>query len=147
MTAAVSVSPQIRHLAQWAGSLCHLNVNVILAQWMAEDGIGSNNHWLGTTNNPAGMRPGNPFVDQLSTGVNAWNFLTFATPTVGVKAYATMYITDRKYAGVRAAIASGHVVAELKAIIESPWDPGFHYNNGRTLIACYDEITGKNVKV
>lgn len=141
---AVTISPYVAQLAQMAANLCGLDVHVILAQWQVEEGISSAN-WPG--NNPAGITPGNPAVDRLSTGARtSGGFLVFPTPAAGAQAYATLYNTDPNYAGVRAAIKTGNPIAELNAIIQSPWDAG-HYDNGVSLYAAYNAIVGQNFTV
>lgn len=141
--ASIYVDPFVRQLAQQASSMCGLDVNVILAQWQCEEGVGSQNGWVGGTNNPAGIRPGNPAVDALANGVNAANFDTFPTPAAGATAYAMLYNTDSGYAGVRQAIATGNPQEEMTAIAASGWDGKGHYNNGQSLFAAYAGITGQ----
>lgn len=138
------INPYVAQLAQQASNLCGLDINVILAQWQAEEGIGSAN-W--PSYNPAGIRPGNSAVDRLSTGVNAAGFDIFPNPAAGAQAYATLYTTDVNYAGVRAAIKTGSPLAELNAIIQSPWNAQHYGGDGSTLYSAYSDITGTKYSV
>ncbi len=140
------IDPYVQSLAQQVSSgqswSCGLDVNVILAQWQVEEGVGSAN-WPG--NNPAGITPGNSAVDALGTGATtSGGFVVFPTPAAGAQAYATMYNTDSNYANVRSAIQSQSPANELNAIIQSPWDAG-HYSDGVSLYTAYNEITGLNL--
>lgn len=138
---AVSIDPYVQQLAQMVSNSTGLNVDVVLAQWQVEEGIGNAYAWPG--NNPAGISPGNSAVDALSNGLTSGGFLAFPTPAAGAQAYATLYNTDSNYAGVRTAIATGSPSAELNAIIQSPWDGG-HYQDGVTLYAAYSLVTGQS---
>ncbi len=139
---AIYVDPYVQQLAQMAAQSTRLNVDVVLAHWQAEEGVGSAN-W--PSNNPAGITYGNPAADALSTGVNAAGFLVFPTPAAGAQAYAAMINTDSNYAGVRTAIQSGSVYGELTAIIQSPWDGASHYGGGSQLYNAYTAITGQSL--
>ncbi|MCL6442076.1 MAG: hypothetical protein K6T83_01195 [Alicyclobacillus sp.] len=141
---AITIDPYVAQLAQMAASQTGLDVNVILAQWNAEEGVSSTARWPG--NNPAGLRPGDS-ADRYSNGVNAYGFLTFATPAAGAMAYAARINEDRNYAGVRAAIKTGSPLAELNAIIQSPWDAGHYGGDGHLLYESYAAITGSKYSV
>ncbi|WP_281759500.1 hypothetical protein, partial [Alicyclobacillus hesperidum] len=142
---AIQIDSYVEQLAQMASQICGLDPNVILAQWMCEEGISSAN-W--PSNNPAGITPGNSAVDQYSTGVNASGFLIFPTPAAGAEAYAMLYKTDPNYANVRAAIQTGSPAAEIQAIVNSPWDAGHYQEYGYNhLLNAYNEITGQNVQL
>lgn len=139
------IDPYVAQLAQGASNLCGLDRNVILAQWDAEEGIGSSN-WPG--NNPAGITPGNSAVDRLGNGgLTSGGFVVFPTPAAGAEAYATLYNTDSNYAGVRAAIKTGSPLAELNAIIQSPWDSGHYGGDGHKLYNAYSSVTGTKYTV
>lgn len=139
--AGIYIDPLVQQLAQMVTNQIGMDTNVVLAQWQAEEGVGSAN-W--PNNNPAGITPGNSAVDKYSIGVNN-GFDVFPTPTAGAKAYATLYATDPNYASVRAAIATGSVTAQLNAIIQSPWDAG-HYRNGQSLYGAYNAVTGQSMQ-
>ena len=113
--------------------------NVILAQWTAEEPEGTTKgptFW--PSNNPAGIRPGNPYVDKnFAIGTNASGFDIFPDPLVGAEAYGYLYANDPNYTGVRAAIKTGDPQKELQAVANSPWG-----TNPKTLYAAYDEVTG-----
>jgi len=142
---AIQVDSYVMQLAQMASQICGLDVNVILAQWQCEEGISSAN-W--PSNNPAGITPGNPNVDKLATGVNAAGFLIFPTPAAGAQAYALLIKTDPNYAGIRAAIQTGNPIAEIQAIVASPWDSGHYMESGYNhLLTAYNEITGQHIQL
>lgn len=141
---AITIDPYVAQLAQGASSDTGLDINVVLTHWNAEEGVASTSQW--PDNNPAGLRPGDQ-ADQYSIGVNANNFLMFATPAAGAKAYAVRINTDINYAGVRAAIKTGSPLAELNAIIQSPWDSGHYGGDGHSLYESYSAITGTKYTV
>lgn len=138
------IDPYVAQLAQSVTSAIGLDRNVVLAQWNAEEGIGSAN-W--PSNNPAGIRPGNRSVDAMSTGVNGAGFDIFPTPAAGAQAYATLYKTDSNYVNVRNAIKTGSPLAELNAIIQSPWDAGHYGGDGHKLYDSYSSVTGSKYSV
>lgn len=138
---AVAIDPYVLQLAQMAANSTGLQVDVVLAQWQAEEGLGNAYAWPGY--NPAGLTAGNPAVDALSNGTTSGGFLAFPTPAAGAQAYATLINTDPNYAGIRAAVQTGSASAELNAIIQSPWDAG-HYQDGVALYAAYSAVTGQS---
>lgn len=146
-----TVDPYVAQLAKMASGICGLDPNVILAQWQIEEGVGSPN-W--PVNNPAGLRPvvymtltNGDAAEKFATGVNSSNFLVFPTPMAGAQAYAVRINTDSNYAGVRAAIKTGSPLAELSAIVQSPWDARHYGGDGHTLFNSYAAITGAKVTV
>ncbi|MHB1865553.1 MAG: hypothetical protein ACYCPS_05365 [Candidatus Saccharimonadales bacterium] len=140
MAATIPVDPYVLQLAQMASVICGLDTNVILAQWQAEQGVASVSDWPG--NNPAGMTAGTSQADALANGTSG-GFLTFPTPAAGATAYADFYKYGSAYVDVRTAIPQGPV-AQLLAIIASPWDGG-HYHAGTSLIGAYNGITGQSI--
>lgn len=141
----MQISGYVEQLAQGVSQATGLNKDVVLAQWLAEEGVSSVADW--PDNNPAGITHGNSAVDRLSTGVNVNGFDIFPTPAAGAKAYATLYNTDSSYTAVRAAAKTGNPMAQLRAIWESPWDAGHYGGDGHKLYATYESITGKHVIV
>ncbi|SFU71247.1 phage protein [Alicyclobacillus macrosporangiidus] len=141
---AVTISAYVAELAQMVSQATGLDQNVVLAHWNAEEGVGSAN-W--PNNNPAGIRPGNSAVDKLAVGVNSYGFDIFPSPAAGAQAYATLINTDVNYAGVRTAAKTGNPIAQLQAIVQSPWDEGHYGGDGHLLYQSYTAITGKNVTI
>jgi len=121
-----------------------LDRNVVLAQWTVEEPEGTTKGpalWPGY--NPAGIRPGNPYVDKhFATGTNASGFDIFPDSVMGAEAYAYLIAHDPNYAGVRTAIKTGDPQKELSAIAKSGWDSGHYGGNGKNLVAAYNEVTG-----
>lgn len=141
----VVIDPLVKSLAQGVAANTGLDVNVILAQWYAEQGKNgtlSVQNWPG--NNPAGITHGNPYVDALSVGVSPYGFDIFPTPVAGAQAYSLLINRDAAYSKVRAAIATKNPKAQLDALIASPWDKG-HYTDkswGDKLYGAYQAVTG-----
>lgn len=141
----VVIDPLVKSLAQGVAANTGLDVNVILAQWYAEQGKNgtlSVQNWPG--NNPAGIRPGNPYVDALRVGVSPQGFDIFPTPVAGAQAYSLLINRDPNYSIVRSAIATKNPKAQLDALISSPWDSG-HYTaqtRGDKLYGAYQAVTG-----
>lgn len=139
---AFTVNSNTKQLALVASKISGLNQNVVLAQWTAEEGQGTTKgpgFW--PSNNPAGIRPGDPYVDShFAIGTNAAGFDIFPDPLIGAEAYGYMYAKDPNYANVRTAIKTGNPQKELAAIANSPWG-----TNPQTLYQAYNEVTGANV--
>jgi len=141
----VTIDPYVAQLAQGVTNAIGLDRNVVLAQWLAEEFISSAN-WPGY--NPAGITPGNSVVDRLGTGaLTSGGFIIFPSPAAGAEGYATLYKTDPSYPGVRAAIQTGSPLAQLNAIIQSPWDTGHYGGDGHRLYAAYTAVTGTKYNV
>lgn len=138
----MTISSYAAELANMVSGSTGLDQNVILAHWNAEEGVGSVN-W--PSNNPAGIRPGNSAVDQLSVGVNDAGFDIFPTPAAGAQAYATLINTDSNYPGIRAAAKTGNPIDQLNAIVQSPWDTGHYGGDGSRLFNSYTAVTGQDV--
>lgn len=136
-----TINAQVLQLAQQDAQATGLDEDVILAQWMAEEPItGKTVEWPG--NNPAGISPGDSEVDALSNGKTSGGFLSFASPSIGAKAYADMINDDPNYSGIRAAIQKADTLSasqkaggeaaelEMQAIAASPWDNGHYTASG-----------------
>ena len=127
-----------------ASQMTGLNMQVIEAQWFAENNqsILGTQYW--TNDNPGNIKPGNPAVDAYASGKSANGFDIFPNSISGVNAYAALINTDPNYAGIRAAAKTGSSKKELAAIAASPWDQT-HYGNGKSLTAAYNAITGAKI--
>lgn len=137
----IAIDPYVAQLAEQESQATGLLQDVILAHWNQEEGVESPN-W--PNNNPAGITPGNPQVDALSTGTNN-GFDVFPTPAAGAQAYGILINTDSNYAGIRAVANTGSAYAQLNAIAQSPWDAGHYGGNGYKLFASYTAVTGVSV--
>jgi hypothetical protein len=137
-----TIPSDLDQLATEASMLTGLDKNVILAQWVSENG------WtVPTSNNFGNIRFASDANNALWDGVvgtpNNGEFVKYQTPLDGVKAYATLINTDRNYTVIRA--SRGKSVSEqLQSIVLSPWDAG-HYNGGSTLTDVYNSITHASI--
>jgi len=111
--------------ANQAASLTGLDSNVILSQWISENG------WTV----PAGYNFGNI--------MNNGSPVVYANASAGVSAYASLINNGSYYSGIRAT-AGQSPSAQIAAITASPWDAG-HYQNGSLLTNVYNSVTGSNV--
>lgn len=94
--------------------------SAVLAWWACENGW----RWPpNARNNPGNIRPG--LESSRSIGVDARNFLVFATPQAGVDAFVDLIVRGAPYAGVRSAIAGvlagGSPTLIANAVGASPW--------------------------
>jgi len=122
-----TVPSDLAGYAAQASGLTGLDTNVILAQWISENG------WsVPATNN---------FGNIMVAGTNT--LMTYSTPQAGVTAYANFLKDNSNYAGVLAT-AGQSPQAQLSAIASSPWDAG-NYQGGTLLTSVYNSLTGASV--
>lgn len=137
------ISSRVYQLAQGVAQQTGLHTNVVLAQWISEEGGAGMRHgqWSNFGNNPAGISYGNPYADALSNGRTSGGFLAFPSRQAGAQAYADMYLYDPNYPGVRATFGKSPQ-SQLSAIAASPWDAGHYGGHGQFLFSNYNSLTG-----
>lgn len=125
-----SIPGDLAGAASQASSLTGLNSNVILAQWIAENGYT--------------VPKNNNFGNIMIPGTNTVQ--TYPTIAAGVAAYANFLKNNSNYAGIMSS-AGGTPTNQLAAIIASPWDEGHYGGDGSNLTNVYNSITGGSVPV
>lgn len=121
-----TIPADLENYASQAASLTGLDKNVILAQWISENG------WA----TPAGYNFGNI----MSNGKPA----IYSSPSAGVAAYANLINTGSYYSGVRASVGQD-AQTQIQAIASSPWDAGHYGGNGSILANVYNSIMGASI--
>lgn len=137
-----SIPADLAGYAAQAASLTGLDKNVVLSQWISENG------WTAPASNNFGNIRYNPGANSaLWAGIvgnpQPGDFVTYQSPEAGLKAYAALINTDPNYTGIRASVGLP-AKNQLDAIIFSPWDSG-HYNGGKLLTGVYNSVTGANI--
>ena len=129
----MAISPQLTKDAQYAASQTGINPNVVLTQFVQENG-----YTPPSTNNFGNISYfGGPGQKGYFTSSGGTKIATYATPQAGLNAYDTLMNTQ--YAQVAKA---GSPAAELTALQNSPYDAA-HYPS---IFNTYKSVTGQTAK-
>ncbi len=121
-----TIPAELSNYAAQASYLTKLDKNVILSQWIAENG------WT--------VPKGYNFGNIMSNGKP----VVYASATDGLTAYASLINSGSYYDKVRASVTDTPT-AQLKAIASSPWDAGHYGGDGSTLTNVYNSVTGASI--